>query len=247
MSQAFIWMDARHGTAQDGSLVWTVMAKPNLGVEYSDLQYVNGAGILDGMVELSMDQVAVIAEIFANGPHTNSTEVVPAVNSDGVYIGLRPLPLADGETRVPGIPRSTDVRWDFALGVFVQFQDMDLILSRGLEAIDNAAGAARLRYITDVPGQQGTYLVKAAQAEAYVAAGGVGSVPPYVAAEASATGLDSLDAAQFILTTRDAWDDVVGPRIEELRRLYSERVKVLTSKEAIEIMVARGMSALGEV
>lgn len=247
MSRLFAWVDGLRGTARDGDVVWTVMTKPDLGTDYFDVHYEDGAGTIDGLVALSEGQLAVIEEIFSNCPHSNLDEVVPAVDAQGVYLGLQPLPLAAGVTHVPGVPRSTDVRWDFGARAFVHYEDLGASISRALDTIDCAAGTARLRYITDVPGQQGTYLAKAAEADAFVAAGGVGDVPPFIAAEAAATGMEPLAAAQFICATRDVWQGVIGPRIEQLRRYHDEQVKVLTSKAAITTQVATALSELAAV
>ena len=96
-------------------------------------------------------------------------------------------------------------------------RSLDDIQAAAGQAIDEEAGRARLRYITDVPGQQGVYLRKLEQAQAFVAAGGEGDVPPYIAAEAQATGLDPLPAAQSILAIAAQWDDVLSPAIEQAR------------------------------
>lgn len=88
------------------------------------------------------------------------------------------------------------------------------------QSIDAAAGVARRRYITDVPGQQGTYLVKAEQAAAYItahAADADAAVPPYIAAEAAATGATPIDAATNIDAIATQWNDVIGPALEQVR------------------------------
>ncbi len=83
--------------------------------------------------------------------------------------------------------------------------------------IDRAAGEARLRYITDVPGQQATYMTKAQQAREFLGAP-EGEVPPYVQAEAEAMGVAALPAAEYIAATEHAWSNVIGPGIERARR-----------------------------
>ena len=91
---------------------------------------------------------------------------------------------------------------------------------RAQRAIDQAAGAARLRYITDVPGQQAVYMVKLQQAQAYVAAHAEdagAAVPPYIAAEANAVGMTPLEVATEVVALAAQWNDVVGPAIEAAR------------------------------
>ncbi len=93
-----------------------------------------------------------------------------------------------------------------------------------LAAIDIAAGVARSRYITTVNGQDATYLLKAADADRYKAAGypdaQIASYP-WVLAKAKAmvavpAAADYQTAADLIIATRDAWV-VKGAAIEEAR------------------------------
>lgn len=90
--------------------------------------------------------------------------------------------------------------------------------TNALNAIDAAAGAARLRYITDVPGQQATYMLKADQAKAFIALNGLGAIPPFVQAEADATYTTPMRAAQTIAITAALWADQLAPAIEGARR-----------------------------
>lgn len=85
--------------------------------------------------------------------------------------------------------------------------------------IDGAAGRARSRYLTTVPGQEATYTAKYAQAQAYIAAGyPVNTAPyPWISQEASRTGLTLTQAADRIKATGDGWANVIGPAIEGLR------------------------------
>lgn len=87
------------------------------------------------------------------------------------------------------------------------------------EEIDAAAGRARSRYLTTVPGQEATYTAKYAQAQAYIAAAYPADTTPYpwVAQEASRTGMTPAQAADRIKITGDAWANVIGPAIEGLR------------------------------
>ena len=87
------------------------------------------------------------------------------------------------------------------------------------EEIDAAAGRARSRYLTTVPGQEATYTAKYAQAQAYIAAAYPADTTtyPWVAQEASRTGMTPTQAADRIKITGDAWANVIGPAIEGLR------------------------------
>lgn len=89
-----------------------------------------------------------------------------------------------------------------------------------LRDIDDAAGMARLRFITDVAGQQAVYMVKLQQAQAYaeaVALDAQAPAPPYIAAEASATGETPGQVTAAILALAAVWNEQVGPAIEGAR------------------------------
>ena len=98
------------------------------------------------------------------------------------------------------------------------------VLTAALTAIDAAAGTARARYITTADGQGATYLLKAADADRYKAAGypaaQIASYP-WVLAKARAmvaapAAADYQAAADLIIGRRDAWI-VKGAAIEEAR------------------------------
>lgn len=82
-----------------------------------------------------------------------------------------------------------------------------ILQKQATDAIDSAAGAARARFITTVPGQDITYQIKADQADAYVAAGRPAdtSAYPMLEAEATARGMSVSDLADEVRITRDAW------------------------------------------
>lgn len=100
-------------------------------------------------------------------------------------------------------------------------------------AIDGLAGQTRLRYITDVPGQEATYLLKAQQAEAYAVAGFAGTVPAMLAAEAAATNQTPQQVAQIVIATRDVWVNVLNPQIESVR--IGGKMKVDAAADAKEL------------
>lgn len=100
-----------------------------------------------------------------------------------------------------------------------------------LDDIDREAGVARLRYITDVPGQQGVYLTKLQQALAFKADPSV--TPGYLAAEAQVRGITPAQLADVILETAALWNDVKGPAIEAARIKAKLAVEAAGSAEAI--------------
>jgi hypothetical protein len=90
--------------------------------------------------------------------------------------------------------------------------------SQAQDAIDQAAGRARAKYITAAPGQEATYQAKAAEADAFVAAGRPADTTPYpiLTAEAQARGVSVSDVADLVRTTRDQWIQLAAV-IEALR------------------------------
>ena len=108
-----------------------------------------------------------------------------------------------------------------------------------------AAGAARARYITVAAGQEATYIVKAAQAHAYLVASG-GSVPAFVQAEADATGRTALQAAQAIVDQEALWI-IKGAQIERLRRGGKVATTAAADAAAIAAVMDTAIAALAEV
>jgi hypothetical protein len=108
-------------------------------------------------------------------------------------------------------------------------------------AIDRAAGEARLRYITDIPGQDQTYMIKREQALAYAAAVALdpdAPVPSYIAAEATALAQSPAATATTIATQADDWNDTINPQIEAAR-LAGKAAVAAAAADATSIEAAR--------
>lgn len=99
-------------------------------------------------------------------------------------------------------------------------------------AIDAKAGNVRLRYITSVPGQEGTYLLKEREAQRFRDALYVGTVPAMVQAEVNATGLLAKAAADDILLRRDQWA-AKAAQIEEQRLKGKRSVDAATTEAGV--------------
>jgi hypothetical protein len=111
-------------------------------------------------------------------------------------------------------------------------------------AIDVAAGRTRQKYITTVPGQEATYLLKAQQADAFKAAGYAGPVPGLVAAEVTATGAAARQACDAILAERDLWA-AIAAQVEAARR--GGKVAAAAAATVKDVQAARdgALRALG--
>lgn len=122
--------------------------------------------------------------------------------------------------------------------------------AQALEHIDQAAGAARLRYITEVPGQQAVYLSKEAQARQFKAAGyPVDAVPAYVAAEVQAMGEGATPqlAADSILVIADRWQGELSPRIERERLKGKWAVQAAGTAAAVQTSALAAVQALAAI
>lgn len=170
----------------------------------------------------------------------NDAEVVHGVGGDGRYLGL--VDVADAHAVSVGPPPDARAGWRWA-DQWLYDQPLSDAKTEAQTNIDAAAGMVRLRYITDVPGQAATYAEKRTQADAYVAAPD-GPVPPFVQAEADAMGVTPLQAAQYILATAQAWEQI-GPAIERERRRGKLLVGAAATLGECQTLLAAALDALG--
>jgi hypothetical protein len=117
------------------------------------------------------------------------------------------------------------------------------------DAIDQAAGAARSRYITTVHGQEATYIAKYQQALEYVAAGYPTDVSdyPWIAAEAEHTGLTPRQCADRCKEMGDAWANAIGPAIEGLRIGGKDHVTAAVTVVEVNRITGESIAALDAV
>lgn len=102
-----------------------------------------------------------------------------------------------------------------------------------LTQVDAAAGRARLRYITDIPGQTETYQVKADQARMWEEAGFMGEPPSFIKAEAVATGNAPQDIAESVLAAAKSWIENKAPEIEATRQKWKLIVSQQTNFDSL--------------
>ena len=107
------------------------------------------------------------------------------------------------------------------------FTALDAALHR---KIDQEAGAFRLNFITDVPGQQATYLRKEREALEWSVASVPGSAP-YLEAEAAARGITVAEQAAMILGISSQWG-ALDVAIEATRIGAKEAVTAATTVAA---------------
>ena len=112
--------------------------------------------------------------------------------------------------------------------------------------VDAAAGRARARYITVVPGQSETYTAKALEAERYIADGASADLTnyPLIAAEMAAFGYATgAQAANAILAMRAQWLQV-GAQIERIRLKAKRDIDAATDVATIASVRAQAVSDL---
>jgi hypothetical protein len=99
--------------------------------------------------------------------------------------------------------------------------------ARALRAIDEAAGEARLRYITEVPGQQAVYMLKLAEARAHIEGAEPG---PHLVAVAATMGRTTQNVAAEIAQIASVWEQILSPAIEAQR--LSGKAAVMNASQA---------------
>lgn len=99
--------------------------------------------------------------------------------------------------------------------------------------IDATAGQVRARFITTVPGQEATYMLKREQATQFKAAGYQGTPPSFIAAEVAATGKTAKDVADAIIFMANIWENDLGPRIEAFRIAGKEAASASQTKQGV--------------
>ncbi len=161
---------------------------------------------------------------------SNQTEQIDAVDFQGAYLGK--VAKSANVVQVPSPPSTSNLKWDFLTNTWVRNYSIIDVALIAKNDIDNIAGATRLRYITDVPGQQATYLVKKQQADTYLLDNSI--VGPYLAVEAAIMNTSVLTTAQQIVSTYHSWNNYIGPKIEGIRLKAKADIRLATSIPSID-------------
>lgn len=153
---------------------------------------------------------------------------------------------AGGGTALAPAIEAGSMLWDAVAQQWVAHPQITLVerIARAHSDIDNAAGQARLRYITSVPGQAETYQRKEAEARQWAGAGFTGSPPPFIAAEADALQVSAQSVAQEIITVADYWANIKGPQIEAARRKWKVLASQCQSLPAVDSVAASAQTEL---
>lgn len=160
---------------------------------------------------------------------SNEDEYVYGVDAQGNFLGL--VLKGTEFLHIDSPPKDPKFKWDFEKGLWKYYETLEELKAQAVLDIDAAAGSARLKYITDVPGQQAVYLIKLQQAEAYLLDNSV--VGPYLEKEAEVLNSSLLEAATQVTATANYWNNVVGPSIEGTRRRNKIALDLATTAEEI--------------
>lgn len=129
-------------------------------------------------------------------------------------------------------PAHAYFRWDDGTAAFVEdFTALDAAL---LAKIDREAGAFRSRFITAIPGQETTYILKEDEARAWVEGVSDPADFPYLREESTAKGITVAALVTVVLTTAAQWR-ALNPKIEAARTAAKDAVlaaSTIAAKEA---------------
>jgi len=115
-------------------------------------------------------------------------------------------------------------------------------------AIDQAAGETRARYITVAPGQDAVYALKLDECKRYAAAGYPEDLTgwDFVAAEAAANSCSGKTACDEVLFIASQWSKLAAG-IEMIRRGAIAKITSLTDVATIEATVRVAINQLAEI
>jgi hypothetical protein len=173
----------------------------------------------------------------------NTAEVVSGIDAQGNYLGL--VPLGTEFLQVPAPPADINYKWNFTANSWEYFEPLVDAKARAVLDIDSFAGNARLRYITDVPGQSAAYAAKLEQSQAYLANNLV--IGSYLQAEASTLDISLQQAAEQIVQKAELWNNTIGPQIESIRRKYKLALDTAATPEQLFQIRNTAMLELAEV
>jgi hypothetical protein len=111
------------------------------------------------------------------------------------------------------------------------------VKAQAVERVNQLAGECRAKYLTVVPGQSETYLLKADELRAYDAASIIyPSDYPILLAEATATGATLAEVVALVRATRAAWLQLAAA-VEGMRRGAIVAIQQATSEAAVHAAI----------
>lgn len=183
-------------------------------------------------------------DFIPTGVGDPAAQAYAALMRDPLWAAAEPdseYPIAPPAQAVP----SGSARWEG--GVWaplvppVSLQDLK---AKAAARVDYLAGQARLRYITDVPGQAETYQAKATEAKEWSTLGFTGEPPPFIRAEASRRGVTPSALAQEILDLATLWSTEKGPEIEAARIYWKSTTRAAQTEAELDTTLASAEAEL---
>lgn len=249
--QPLIQWDGAQGVAQSATRRVTLARKPDLGFDFDALFFNAGFGVLrlgaEEAHDLSAEQIAACEAFIATLTTFRDVTLVFAVDAQGAPLGYVEQGSAAIAAVVPPAPEGADWRWDFGTARWLRPQDLAALRAAALETIDLEAEAARLRFISPGAGMAATYLLKGEQAASYINDGYQGPVPPFVEAEARATGRPPAECADEIHALASQWRDVLAPAIEGARRAGKIAIDGAVDAAGINTALHAGRAVLSAI
>ena len=237
--------DGEAGWSASGNTRHSLMLNPVPTVDTID--YSNGAGVMAVGGVTSVIDSPTMALIATYLQTVAAFDRAPAPKVFGVDAGGNYMGLVDATTATTILARALPAgTWKLVNGTWVQTIPLADAKSLALAQIDSAAGATRLRYITDVPGQQAVYLEKLQQSQAWIASP-TETAPPYVAAEAAALKTDNTSAANYIIATANVWNNQLSPAIEQARRSGKIAIANAGSNADVDKFLAQSIATLKSI
>ena len=147
--------------------------------------------------------------------------------------------LVDGVDITDRDPRPA-IGWVYADGEFAPppafSRDAALVRRDAINRVNQRAGESRARYLTDVPGQEITYMLKAAEDARYLVAAESGTPDalayPMLNAEAVASQATMTDTVTLVATTAAQWKQLAA-YIEGLRRGAIVAIERATTEDTV--------------
>ena len=109
--------------------------------------------------------------------------------------------------------------------------NLTTLKNQAINNVNISAGAARENFITEVSGQDATYIQKAAEAAAYVT--NPSGTYPYLTREAFYTNMTVAQVAALINSTADTWNNQLNPEIEGVRRGANVAITAATTSALV--------------
>lgn len=245
-----VWRKRGFGVAHFGGQRVQVSVKPTLSVDYDALDADFdpnpnvGTYTLDGVGSSLLAKDMKVIKAYLQGVQAIFDVVTPApgVDADGFFIG----DVASTDPRAVSSYPPNPKGWRWNGLEWEEDEPLEALRANALLLIDEAAGAARTRYITSVPGQEGTYIAKALEAEVWLR----DTTQPagaFLQAEAVATATDLLTCATQIMATRQVWLTQLGPAIELERRRAKLAVQASATRRDVRTLLAGALAALKEI